>query len=71
MQVGIDKESQHVCEQDIARLKAQVATDNRRIGELNQLINARNHKLIALTKQGAGVPHPGGLTAEGLAMMDQ
>lgn len=51
----------------------QIAADNRKIGELNQLIVARNHKLIAITKQASVLQGSSGqgLTAEGLARIDQ
>ena len=51
MQVGIDKETAYIYQQEIDQAKMQIAADNRKIGELNQLIVARNHKLIAITKQ--------------------
>jgi len=38
---------------------------------MNQLINARNHKLIAITKQTANLGGSHALTAEGLSRIDQ
>jgi chromosome segregation ATPase len=38
MQVDIDKEQAKIYQQEIDQLKAQIASDNRRVNELNQLI---------------------------------
>ena len=51
MQVNIDKETAYIYQQEIEQIKGQIASDNRKINDLNQLINARNHKLVAITKQ--------------------
>lgn len=50
MQVDIDKEQAKMYQQEIEQVKAQIAADNRRVQELNQLITQRNHKLVAITK---------------------
>lgn len=50
MQVDIDKEQAKIYQQEIDQLKAQIASDNRRIEDLNKLITQRNHKLVAITK---------------------
>ena len=50
MQVNIDKETAYIYQQEIEQIKGQIASDNRKINDLNQLINARNHKLVAITK---------------------
>ena len=42
MNVGVDKETAHLYTQEIEQLKSQIAADNRKINEYNQLINARN-----------------------------
>lgn len=42
MNVGVDKETAHLYSQEIEQLKSQIAADNRKINEYNQLINARN-----------------------------
>jgi chromosome segregation ATPase len=51
LQVSIDKESAHLYQVEIDTIKARIAQDNRRIVELNQQITAKNHRLLAITKQ--------------------
>ena len=72
MQVDIDKEQAKIYQQEIDQIKSQIAGDTRRATELNFLINQRNQKLIAITRQlqtvkGGSV----GLTSEALAKIDQ
>jgi hypothetical protein len=72
MQVDIDKEQAKIYQQEIDQIKSQIAGDTRRSTELNFLINQRNQKLIAITRQlqtvkGGSV----GLTSEALAKIDQ
>ena len=72
MQVDIDKEWAKIYQQEIDQIKSQIAGDTRRATELNFLINQRNQKLIAITRQlqtvkGGSV----GLTSEALAKIDQ
>jgi hypothetical protein len=55
MQVGIDKETGNVYLQEIEQVKAQIAADNRKISDLNNLITARNQKLLTVTKQAATI----------------
>ena len=51
MQVDIDKEQAKIYQQEIDQIKSQIAGDTRRGTELNFLINQRNQKLIAITRQ--------------------
>jgi len=72
MQVDIDKEQAKIYQQEIDQIKSQIAGDTRRATELNFLINQRNQKLLAITRQlqtvkGGSV----GLTSEALAKIDQ
>ena len=72
MQVDIDKEQAKIYQQEIDQIKSQIAGDTRRATELNFLINQRNQKLLAITRQlqtvkGGSV----GLTGEALAKIDQ
>ncbi len=72
MQVDIDKEQAKIYQQEIDQIKSQIAGDTRRATELNFLINQRNQKLFAITRQlqtvkGGSV----GLTGEALAKIDQ
>lgn len=53
MQVGIDKESAAIYQEEIARIKNQIQSDNRKIQELQQLISVRNSKLLNITKEAA------------------
>ena len=71
MQVGIDKETSYIYQQEVEQIKSLITSDNRKITELNSLINARNQKLIAITKQTTNLQGPTSLTAEGLAKIDQ
>lgn len=71
MQVGIDKEQAGIYQQEMEQIKAQIGSDNRKINDLNQLITARNYKLITITKQAGQSSNSQALTAEGLARIDQ
>ena len=70
MQLDIDKEQAKIYQQEIDQLKAQIAADNRRINELNQLITQRNHKLVAITKQLQTMRGGSELTTAALAKID-
>lgn len=71
MQVSLDKETAHVYQQEVEQIKAMITNDNRKINDLSQLITAKNHKLIAITKAtSGGNVGVSSLTAEGLARME-
>ena len=72
MQVDIDKEQAKIYQQEIDQIKSQIAGDTRRATELNFLINQRNQKLLAITRQLQTVKGGSiGLTSEALAKIDQ
>eukprot|EP00347_Sterkiella_histriomuscorum_P001912 403370193 len=67
--VSADKENQHYQTQEINMLKNRIIGNNTKINDLNQLIKARNTKLLTIAKQ-SGL-QKSGLTAEGLAELDR
>ena len=72
MQVDIDNEQAKIYQQEIDQIKSQIAGDTRRATELNFLINQRNQKLLAITRQLQTVKGGSiGLTSEALAKIDQ
>lgn len=70
MQVDIDKKSAYLYQNEIEQIKSQIQGDNRRIGELSQVIAVRNKNLLEVTKRTAQTT-TGHLTAEALAQIEQ